>query len=91
MNTQQIIDTLDAEIARLQQARTLLSGSSNGHLPSSINMVTGLHGKMISKRKPAAGRKKRVLSDEARERIVAAQHRRWARVARENLKSGILS
>jgi hypothetical protein len=55
MTITNIIEELDAEIARLREVRTLLSGNRNG-----------------------AGVRKRVLSREARERIAAAQRRRWA-------------
>lgn len=64
-----IIAQLDSEIARLNQVRSLLANSArvgdqvNGHRAG---------------RTPARGRKKRVLSAEARKRIADAQRRRWA-------------
>jgi hypothetical protein len=65
MQTTEIIAEIDAEISRLQEAKSLLSGIV----------------------KPAPGRPagatsstKRVLSPEARARIVAAQKARWAKV-----------
>lgn len=66
MNTAELIEGIDEEIARLQQARELLRGGGGG-VPS-----------------PFANRipRKRVLSPEARERIAAAQRRRWAKQKR---------
>lgn len=68
MSHQQILTAIDDEIRRLQQVRKLLQGSTGGKLAG----------------KPA-GRKRtrRVLSPEARERIAAAQRRRWAKQKKE--------
>jgi hypothetical protein len=62
-----IIAEIDAEIARLQQARALLSG---GAVKAKPGRPKG------SANKPA--RRKRVLSADARKRIADAQKRRWA-------------
>jgi len=63
MTIANIIEELDAEIARLQHVRALLSsGPTSG--------VRGSRNGML--------RKKRTLSPEARERIAAAQRKRWA-------------
>jgi hypothetical protein len=66
VSTQEIIAAIDAEIQRLQQTRNLISGSA------------------AAKRrgKPPAGsahKAKRTLSSEAREKIAAAQRKRWAK------------
>lgn len=66
-----ILAQLDAEIARLTQVRSLLasSGKVTARLPERKN----------SKGPAAArGRKKRVLSADARKRIADAQRKRWA-------------
>jgi hypothetical protein len=68
MQTTEIIAELDAEIARLQQAKDLLNGTTTKRGPG----------------RPAAGATaaapmKRVLSAEARARIAAAQKARWAK------------
>jgi hypothetical protein len=65
-----ILAQLDAEIARLTQVRSLLasSGKVTARLPERKN----------SKGPAAKGRKKRVLSAEARKRIADAQRKRWA-------------
>jgi 6-phosphogluconolactonase/glucosamine-6-phosphate isomerase/deaminase len=58
-----ILAEIDTEIRKLEQARAILAGN-DGHLASNG---------------PAAGRKKRRLSPEARARIAAAQKARWAK------------
>jgi hypothetical protein len=67
VNSQQIIAALDSEIARLQHARTLIAQSASGE--GSGRSHVGL-----SATKP----KTRTLSAAARERIGAAQRKRWA-------------
>ncbi|GGH04750.1 hypothetical protein [Silvibacterium dinghuense] len=68
MNREQIIAALDEEIARLQQVKKLLQSASG----RSIEGNTAI--------KPAS---KRNLSPEARQRIAAAQKRRWAKQKKE--------
>jgi hypothetical protein len=63
MNTNDIVDAIDREIARLQQVRNLLGGSQ-GKVASAKTI-----------RRP----KKRVMSAEGRARIAAAQRARWAK------------
>jgi len=63
----QILTELDNEIARLQQARNLLSGGSNHHV-----------GRAASKAPAQAGSKKRRLSPEGRRKIAEAMKRRWS-------------
>ena len=65
-----IIEELDAEIARLREVRKLLSS------PSSL-AVNGLIGTRSTASKKAR-RKKRTLSAEARKKIADAQRKRWA-------------
>jgi len=64
MDMKELIPHIDEQIARLQQARSILLGS-NGHKFS-----------MSSKGKKVS----RVLSADARKRIADAQKRRWAKV-----------
>jgi low affinity Fe/Cu permease len=70
VTTTEILAAIDAEIARLQEAR---------------NAVAGLSGTKRRGRPSASAsqskttRKKRVLSAEAREKIAAAQRKRWAK------------
>ncbi len=68
MTREQIIAAIDEEISKLQQVRKLLQGSG---------------GKLTSGLTSGKPRAKRVLSPEARQRIAAAQKRRWARQKKE--------
>jgi hypothetical protein len=65
-----IIEELDAEIARLQEVRKLLSNTSS-------LAADGVTGKRSATTKTIR-RKKRTLSPEARQRIADAQRKRWA-------------
>jgi len=69
MSREQILAAIDEEISKLQQVRKLLQ-SSGGKLASGFSS---------SNKK----RVKRVLSPEARQRIAAAQKRRWAKQKKE--------
>jgi hypothetical protein len=62
MSMTNIIIEIDAEIARLQQARNLLAGSE----------------KSTESKKDVPVRKRRKMSEEARARIAEAQRKRWA-------------
>jgi hypothetical protein len=66
METTHILAEIDTEIQRLQQVRTLLSGATAKRGP----------GRPAGSLTP----KKRHLSAEARERIAAAQRKRWAKL-----------
>lgn len=70
MSREQIIAAIDEEISKLQQVRRLLQGSGSNKL------VSGASGS-------GKTRAKRVLSPEARQRIAAAQKRRWAKQKKE--------
>lgn len=69
MQVEQILIELDREIARLQQAKALLSGTSTGK----FNAV-GVTGK----RKPGRPAGTAKLSLEGRQRIAEAMKRSWA-------------
>jgi len=71
MDRNQILQSIGEEIARLERVKELLS-SVNGHAM--------LHGKA---RTAKNGHKKRVLSEDARNRIAQAQKRRWAKQRKE--------
>lgn len=64
MGVSEILAQLDREIAQLQKARALLTGTSTGNKKS------------YSSLKPV--RKKRNLTPEGRKRIAEAVRRRWA-------------
>jgi hypothetical protein len=72
MAIENILVEIDAEIARLKQARVLLA---------TLGAATTKAGRK-AKKAPAKAktRKKRVLSPEARKKIADAQHRRWAKL-----------
>jgi hypothetical protein len=67
MKSKPIIAELDAEIARLQQAKALLTGTTVKRGPGRPS-------------KSSTAPAKRILSPEARARIAAAQKARWAKV-----------
>jgi hypothetical protein len=75
MNTIAIVMEIDAEIARLQQARELLAAVK----------ATGKRkpGRPAAASLPTNGKAVRVLSAASRESIAAAQKKRWAKVRRE--------
>jgi hypothetical protein len=70
MGITEIVAALDDEISRLQQVRSLLADTKGGvaHAATSFAFVAN----------QAKPRKRRRLSAEARERIAAAQRKRWA-------------
>jgi hypothetical protein len=70
VKTTEILAALDAEIARLQEARNALAGLS-GAKRRGRPSASALPNK--------TNRKKRTLSTEAREKIAAAQRKRWAK------------
>jgi hypothetical protein len=71
MDRNQILQSIDEEIIRLQRVKELLT-STNGH-----RVPTG------SAKSAASAPKKRVLSADARNRIAQAQKRRWAKQRKE--------
>jgi hypothetical protein len=68
MNISEVIAGINEEISRLERARDLLSGSSG---------ATGY------REGSTPTKVKRILSPEARARIVAAQKARWAKVKKQ--------
>ncbi len=82
MEVTRILAEIDAQIAKLQQARGLLAGgSTTASSAAPAKKAVGRPRKNVEATpKPAAGgsRKKRNLSPEARKRIADAQKRRWA-------------
>jgi hypothetical protein len=70
MSLDHLLSSIDAEISRLQRARTLLAGNGTGTRNTS-SRLTASH-------VPKTARRKRVLSAEGRKRIAEAQRKRWA-------------
>jgi hypothetical protein len=75
MDTQAIIATLDKEIARLQQARAILTAASKVKGPASIKRGPGRPKNLVA----VAVAKKRILSPEAKAKIAEGQKKRWAK------------
>jgi hypothetical protein len=73
MNREATIAALDEELARLRKARALLSADL---YPMPAKLKPGRPPKVEASIKPAA--RKRFFSDEARQRIIDGQKRRWA-------------
>ncbi|HTU51086.1 MAG TPA: hypothetical protein VMF56_10855 [Acidobacteriaceae bacterium] len=68
MNTRSLIAAIDAEISRLQQVKSLLSGTARTQ-----------NGKQSAAAKTSKPTKRRKLSAAARAKIAAAQRARWAK------------
>ena len=71
MDTNDIVLEIDAEISRLQQARTLLSGTDT--------TLKRKPGRPAGTRIPSKTKAVHSMSTEARARIAAAQKARWAK------------
>jgi hypothetical protein len=68
---EQILEAIDAEIARLQQARDILASALSSSPKTSRKKATTVKGT------------RRELSPQARKAIADAQRKRWAKVKRE--------
>jgi hypothetical protein len=73
MAIESILAQIDAEIARLKEVRSLLAG-----IGTVATKITKTKAKKAPAKVKAKGKKKRVLSPEARKRIADAQRKRWA-------------
>jgi hypothetical protein len=74
MSTDNILVQIDAEIARLTQARSLLANIGT----AAVKVTATTTQAPVVKAKAKTRKKKRVLSAEARKRIADAQRKRWA-------------
>ena len=77
MNTNAIIEQIDAEISRLQKARVLLNGATattTKRAAGRPKSVVVARIRSVSSAKPV----KRVMSAEGKARIAEAQKARWA-------------
>ena len=70
MGINEIVAALDDEISRLQQVRSLLAGTKGTVTYATTSFAFGAN--------QAKPRKRRRLNADARERIAAAQRKRWA-------------
>ncbi len=73
MQLAKILQEIDLEIARLEQAKALLSGASVSKAKSGRSAKTSL----TTNTAPAKGKTKRNLTPEGRKRIAEAVKRRW--------------
>lgn len=73
MDTTKILTIIDEEIGKLQRARAILSQGAG----TTAKKGPGRPKKTVTSPAPKAA-KKRVMSQEARARIAAAQKKRWA-------------
>jgi hypothetical protein len=74
MDIREIVAQIDAEIAKLQQARALLAGTKG----ATTGRGRPRGSKSIDPATPAKKVKKRKLSPEGRKRIADAMKKRWA-------------
>ncbi len=85
MEVSRIIAEIDAQILKLQQARTLLAGTTQSS-PKGPGRPKGR--KTSAQSAPAATTpRKRKLSPEGRKRIADAMKKRWAERRKQNTKS----
>jgi hypothetical protein len=70
MDTAEIIQAIDAEIARLEKAKALLKGDATS---------TAKRGRPLGSTVTATAKTRRKMSAEGRARIAAAQKARWAK------------
>ena len=94
MNRSDILQALDTEIAKLQQARTLLADAPDV-LPEATAVRRG-PGRPKGSTKPAAketktpAAKKRTMGAEGKARIAAAQKARWAKLHKASKSAATL-
>lgn len=75
MQVNRIIQEIDAEITRLQQARALLLG---GEISAPKKIAPGRPAAAAAAKAPKASKRKRRLSAEGRKKIADAMRKRWA-------------
>ncbi len=81
MEVKRILDEIDAQISKLQQARALLAGTT---APAGRGRPKGSKSAAAA---PSAAPRKRKLSAEGRRRIAEAMKKRWAERRKQNAKN----
>jgi hypothetical protein len=81
LDTQNIIQEIDSEISRLEQAKAILSGTAVTRSPGRPKRAESVIQTV------AAEPPKRVMSAEGKARIAAAQKLRWAKSKRADRKA----
>jgi hypothetical protein len=81
VEVRRILDEIDSQISKLQQARALLAGTT---APAGRGRPKG--SKNTASAAPATTPRKRKLSPEGRKRIAEAMKKRWAERRKQNAK-----
>jgi hypothetical protein len=81
VEVRRILDEIDSQISKLQQARALLAGTT---APAGRGRPKG--SKNTASAAPAKTPRKRKLSPEGRKRIADAMKKRWAERRKQNAK-----
>jgi hypothetical protein len=81
-----IIAEIDAQISKLQQARTLLAGTTTPAVRTGRGRPKGSKNAATATSASTAPRKRK-LSAEGRKRIADAMKKRWAERRKQNAKS----
>ncbi len=76
MDFNRVVNEIDAEISRLQQARALLTGESSKRGPGRPKAAKSSQKPTVTAAKGT--KRKRRLSPEGRKRIADAMRKRWA-------------
>jgi hypothetical protein len=82
-----IVAEIDAQILKLQQARTLLAGSASPAVRTGRGRPKGSKNGVAAAAAAPAGARKRKLSPEGRKRIADAMKKRWAERRKQNAKA----
>ena len=85
MDVSRILSEIDAEINRLQQARSALTAIAGS---GTVAPRRGRPKGSVNKKSTTGGRRKRNLSPEGRKRIAEAMKRRWAERRAATTKGG---
>jgi hypothetical protein len=83
MNTEAIIEQINTEISRLQQARVLLNSAT----VTTTKRAAGRPKSVVAARTLSVPPAKRVMSAEGKARIAEAQKARWAAQRRQEKKA----
>jgi hypothetical protein len=78
MDIQEILAAIDSEISKLQQVRAILTDSTPKAALVPGKRPVGRPKKIATAVPAVPATKKRVMSEDARARIAAAQKKRWA-------------
>ena len=86
MEVSRIVAEIDAQILKLQQARTLLAGAAAPAARTGRGRPKGSKNGSVTAAAAPAVTRKRKLSPEGRKRIAEAMKKRWAERRKQNAK-----